>query len=95
MIARQFKRCSQCRQAEPLTALYRNAGTRDGRAGKCKECKKVYNATCYRDKNGPKRERPVPNRAGRCAFASVPSMNRQGNQRGVDPPLYLSPSSQI
>ena len=60
MTGRQFKRCSQCRQSKPLTAFYRNAGIRDGRAGKCKECKKVYNATYYRDKNGPKKERASP-----------------------------------
>ncbi len=33
--------------------------------------------------------------AGCIAFASFPPVNRQGNQGGVDPPLYLSPSSQI
>jgi len=60
MIGRQFKRCSQCQQSKPLTAFYRNAGTRDDRAGKCKECKQVYNATYYRDKNGPKKEPASP-----------------------------------
>ena len=60
MIGRRFKRCSQCQQSKPLTAFYRKAGTRDGRAGKCKECKKVYNATYYRDKNGPKKDPASP-----------------------------------
>ena len=32
MIGRQFKRCSRCQQSKPLTAFYRNAGARDGRA---------------------------------------------------------------
>ena len=44
MIGRQFKCCSRCQQSKPLTAFYRNAGTRNGRAGKCKECKNVYNS---------------------------------------------------
>ena len=60
MIGRRFKRCSQCQQSKPLTAFYRNAGARDVRAGKCKECKKVYNAAYYRDKNGPKKEPTSP-----------------------------------
>lgn len=60
MIGRQFKCCSQWQQSKPLTAFYHNAGSRDGRASKCKEYKKVYSAAYYRDKNGPKKEPASP-----------------------------------
>lgn len=38
------KTCTQCHQTKPLTSFYkRKQGTRDGREGRCRDCKTIQN----------------------------------------------------
>jgi hypothetical protein len=55
------KSCTSCRELKPLDRFDVDRRTRDGRAGKCIECRREYNlAAYYRRRDGLPGLRPEP-----------------------------------